>query len=98
MPGTPLLPEVGPILPLGRIKKLVTKNKYLNDKMMFISFRYYPRERSLKLILFFILMDLVTLLAYPIVFVHGKLHQFSKSKESIPLANLLVTVPTTLDK
>jgi hypothetical protein len=35
-------------------------------------------------------MDLLTLLAYPIVFVHGKLPQFSKSKESITLANLLV--------
>jgi hypothetical protein len=98
MPGTPLLPEVGPILLLGRIKKLETKNKYLNDIMMFISSKYYPRERTLKLSLFFILMDLVTLLAYPIVFVHGKLHQFSKSKESIPLANLLVTVPATSDK
>lgn len=49
----------------------------------------------MKLSLLFIVMDLLTLLAYPIVFVHGKLRQFSKSKESIPLANLLVTVPVT---
>jgi hypothetical protein len=43
-------------------------------------------------------MDLLTLLAYPLVFVHGKLQQYSKSKESIPLANLLVTIPVTSDK
>lgn len=49
----------------------------------------------MKLSLLFIVMDLLTLLAYPIVFVHGKLRQFSKSKESSPLANLLVTVPVT---
>ena len=40
----------------------------------------------MKLNLLFIVMDLLTLLAYPIVFVHGKLHQFLKSKESIALA------------
>ena len=43
----------------------------------------------------FIVMYLLTLLAYPIVFVHGKLHRFSNSKVSIPLANLLATVPVT---
>jgi hypothetical protein len=31
-------------------------------------------------------MDLLTLLAYPIVFVYGKLRRLSKSKESITLA------------
>ena len=40
-------------------------------------------------------MDLLTLLAYPIVFVHGKLRQFSKSKESITLANLSVSGSVT---
>ena len=45
----------------------------------------------MKLNFLFIVMDLLTLLAYPIVFVHGKLHQFYKSKESVPLANILVT-------
>ena len=40
-----------------------------------------------KLNLFFVVMDLLTLLAYPVVYVHGKLCQFSKSKESITLAN-----------
>jgi len=41
----------------------------------------------MKLNLLFIVMYLLTLLAYPIVFVYGKLRQFSKSKESISLAN-----------
>ena len=36
-------------------------------------------------------MDLLILLAYPILFVHGKLRQFSKSEEGIKLANLLLT-------
>ena len=49
----------------------------------------------MKLNLLFIIMDLLTLLAYPIVFVHGKLRQFSKSEESLPLANVLVTVAVT---
>ena len=46
---------------------------------------------TIKLKLLFIVMDLLTILAYPIVFVHGKLRQFIKSKESIALTNLLVT-------
>jgi len=41
----------------------------------------------MKLKLLFIIMDLFTLLAYPIVFVYGKLRQFSKSKEAFTLAN-----------
>lgn len=41
----------------------------------------------MRLNLFFIVMYLLTLLAYPIVFVHGKLRRFSISRESIPLAN-----------
>ena len=46
----------------------------------------------MKLNLLFIVMDLVTILAYPIVFLHGKLRQFAKSKESAALA--LVPVKT----
>lgn len=55
-------------------------------------------EKTMKLSLLFIVMDLLTLLAYPIVFVHNKLRQFSKSKASIPVPNLLVTVPVTPGK
>jgi hypothetical protein len=43
----------------------------------------------MKLNLLFIVMDLLTIVAYPIVFVHGKLRQFSKLKESVTLKNLL---------
>ena len=49
----------------------------------------------MRLYLLFIVMDLLTVVAYPIVFVHGKLRQRSNSKVSIPLANLLATVPIT---
>jgi hypothetical protein len=49
----------------------------------------------MKLNLLFIVMDLLTLLAYPIVFAHGKIRQLSNASESIPLADLLVTVPVT---
>ena len=45
----------------------------------------------MKLNLLFIVMDLLTLLAYPILFVYGKLRQFSRLKENMALANLLIT-------
>ncbi|MEK6750628.1 MAG: hypothetical protein AABZ00_00070 [Chloroflexota bacterium] len=45
--------------------------------------REYRGESTMKLHLLFIGMDLLTLLAYPIVFVYCKFRQFSKSKESI---------------
>jgi hypothetical protein len=41
----------------------------------------------MKLNLLFIVMDLFTLLAYPFVFMHAKLSQFSKAR------NILVTSP-----
>jgi len=40
-----------------------------------------------------ILMELITLLAYPIVFVQSNLRSFSRSKERIPVANLLIILP-----
>jgi hypothetical protein len=46
-----------------------------------------------KLNFLFIVMDLLTLLAYLIVFVRGKLRQFSTSKESIPSVILLTPGP-----
>lgn len=49
----------------------------------------------MRLNLLFIVMYLLTVLAYPIVFVHGKLHRFSSSRESIPPANLFVAIPAT---
>jgi len=35
----------------------------------------------MKLALFFMVMDLFTVLAYPLVFMYSKLHQFAASKE-----------------
>jgi hypothetical protein len=37
----------------------------------------------MKLHLFFIVMDVLTIPAYPIVFAAGKLRQFSRAKENI---------------
>lgn len=45
----------------------------------------------MKLKFLFIVMDVLTLLAYPIVYVDGKLRQFSKSKESIQLSKFSFT-------
>lgn len=47
----------------------------------------------MKLNLLFIVMDLLVLLAYPIVYVPSKLRQFLRSKESIPSVILLVPGP-----
>jgi hypothetical protein len=52
----------------------------------------------MKLNLLFIAMDLLTLLAYPIVFVHSRLRQFNKLQESAPVPNFLVPVPVTPDR
>jgi len=41
---------------------------------------------KMKLGLLFIIMDLLTILAYPVVFLHGKLRQFAKPKEGVTLA------------
>ncbi len=45
----------------------------------------------MKLNLLFIVMDLLTLLAYPIVFMLDKIRRFSKSKVRSTLANSLAT-------
>jgi hypothetical protein len=55
---------------------------------IFSSFRRW----IVRLNLLFILMDLLTLLAYPFVIVHGILRQFSKPKGTIPVTNLFVTI------
>jgi hypothetical protein len=46
----------------------------------------------MKLNLLFIVMDLLTILVYPFVFMHGKLRQFSKAR------NVLVTGLVTPDR
>jgi len=49
----------------------------------------------MKLNLIFIVMDLLTLLAYPIVYVYGKLRLFAGSRASITPANRFVTSSIT---
>jgi hypothetical protein len=100
MPKMPLLIEETPILPVDPVKKTEkeSKCKCTEDAGVFIVFRYHCGEKTLKLKLLFIVMDLLTLLVYPIVFVHNKLRPFSKSKARIPVPNLLAIVPVTPGK
>ena len=46
-------------------------------------------EKTMKLNLLFIVMELLTLLAYPIVFVHGKLRRVCKIKRKRPCAEFI---------
>jgi hypothetical protein len=46
---------------------------------------------TVKLNLLFILMDLLTLLIYPILFIYGRLRQFAKSNLAIPAVRRLTT-------
>ena len=46
----------------------------------------------MRLILFFIAMDLLTLLIYPIVYAHGVLNRFANGKEKIVLLHPLSPV------
>ena len=43
----------------------------------------------MKLNLLFIVMYLFTILAYPFVFIHGKLHQFLKARNVLAIELLL---------
>jgi hypothetical protein len=52
----------------------------------------------MKLNLIFFVMDLITLLAYPIVFVQSRLHQYLTPKESIHPSKLLVIVPVAPER
>jgi len=45
----------------------------------------------MKLVLLFMMMDLLTLLAYPFVFLHGKLSQLAKSRASVDQRSPFVT-------
>lgn len=47
---------------------------------------------TLKLILFFVTMDLLTLLIYPIVFAHGILNRLVNGREKLVLVNRLSPV------
>ena len=54
--------------------------------------------QTMKLSLLFMVLEVLTLLAYPIVYVHGRLHRFAKSRERIPVSNLSMIVPVTSGK
>jgi hypothetical protein len=49
---------------------------------------------TLKLNLFFVAMDILTLMAYPIVFIHGKVCRFLKSQE-IPVVPIKMAALTS---
>jgi len=51
-----------------------------------------------KLNLLFIVMDLLTLMIYPALFVHGKLRRFVRTKENITLTNSLAAVLVAPDE
>lgn len=55
-------------------------------------------EKLTKLFFFFFVMDLLTLLVYPIMFVYGKIYRPLKAKENVVLTNSLVPVFITLDE
>lgn len=55
-------------------------------------------EKTMKLNLIFIVMELLTVLAYPIVFVQSKLRPFSRSKKRSPVPNLPIIVPVIQGK
>lgn len=53
---------------------------------------------TIKLNLIFIVMDLLTLLVYPIMFVYGKIYRQLRAKENAVLVNSLVPVFIALDE
>lgn len=50
-------------------------------------------EMTMKLFFLFAIMDLLTILAYPIIFVYGKTYRFSKSKVGPAPTHLYVGAP-----
>jgi hypothetical protein len=46
----------------------------------------------MKLNLLFLVMDLLTILAYPFAFLHGKLRQFLRTKEGPTSNKIMVTL------
>jgi hypothetical protein len=85
------LTEASQIRTLARIKK-AKKTRDNSVGIYCLALRGEMKMR-LKLNLLFIVMDLLTILVYPVVLLHGKLRQFSKSKEGVTPA--LVPVPVT---
>jgi len=55
-------------------------------------------EMTIKLKVLFIVMDLLTFCAYPIVFAYGKLRQFSKPKERFTTLPAFLVGSMTMDR
>jgi hypothetical protein len=55
-------------------------------------------EKTIKLNLLFIAMEVLTVLAYPVMFVYTLLRHFSKFRQDIVVAKLLVISPITPGK
>jgi hypothetical protein len=72
-----LLTETIPILQRYQISKTEKEDKLWKKRRT---------DRETEFALYRFVMELLTLAAYPIVFVHGKLHPYSKSKARVPLA------------
>ena len=53
---------------------------------------------TMKLSLLFMVLELLTLLAYPIVFVQSRLLRFSKSREGISVSKSSMIAPVTPDE
>lgn len=51
---------------------------------------------TLRLNLFFVAMDVLILIAYPIVFIHSKIYRFLKSQTSIAVPIKMVTVTSSV--
>jgi hypothetical protein len=60
-------------------------NQARNHLSLFLNYR---GEKIVKLNLFFIIMDLLTLLAYPFVSMYGRLRQFSKARNVLVIGSV----------
>lgn len=52
---------------------------------------------TIKLSLLFIALDLLTLMIYPVIYLHGKVFRILKAKDRLVLKNSLNTVLVTLE-
>jgi hypothetical protein len=80
--------EAARILPLDGIRMSEKESKVPDGALVSIVPQLFRQGKiTMKLFFLFFIMDALTLLAYPIVFVYGKLRGFSTPKESTSLAS-----------
>ena len=81
---------------IWRIPDLFPNPIVLRAERMYVSvFGTIQERRPMRLRLLFIVMDVLTVLAYPIVLAQTKISQFSKSMASISLVHSLLAAPVT---